>query len=379
MTADLLGAWDSNLTTGALGLGADPRVQIAGPYSTVSTGLQYRAREARSSFDASASGFGRYLPGQAMTVGSGAARVGFQRSVSERTAFNVSAGGSYAPYFQLQFLPGSPVADLPGSSMDGAVLWRPEISYDAGADLVHRMSPRLSFDLQSSFDRRTATGQTGLNYRAGGHLRYQFNPTTSFVIGYTRQQLTNQVLSQEPLATEHQIDVGIDYRRALSSAHRLTFGFSTASTAVRTGQVDKPGRLRFAVLGTAFLSRAIGRTWSARLDYGRRLQFLEISAQPFFIDTATAGLGGNLGRRVDVRWTAGYSTSTLAAGGFGFSGWTTSVRGRVAVSRSLALSAEYLYYRYEFGDGVILPAALNPQLNRQGVRVGLTWWIPFIR
>lgn len=314
-----------------------------------------------------------------MTVGSGAAHVGFERSISERTGLNLSASGSYAPYFQLNFLPGSLAANPVGSSMDGAVLWRPEISYSAAADLTHRMSPRLSFDLQSTFDRRTASSQTGLNYRAGGHLQYQFSPTTGLEIGYTRQQLTNRILSEEPLVIEHQIDVGINYRRALSPDHRLTFGFSTASTAVRTGQVGTPGRLRFAALGTAFLSRAIGRTWSARLDYGRRLEFLEISTQPFFVDTATAGLGGNLGRRVDVQWTAGYSTSTLASGGFGFSGWSTSIRERVAVSRSLALYTQYMFYRYEFGGGVVLPAGLNPRLNRQGVRFGLTWWIPFIR
>jgi hypothetical protein len=44
---------------------------------------------------------------------------------------------------------------------------------------------------------------------------------------------------------------------------------------------------------------------------------------------------------------------------------------RFALTRSIALSGEYLYYRYDFGGRLLAPD-LPRSLERHGVRVGLS-------
>ena len=72
--------------------------------------------------------------------------------------------------------------------------------------------------------------------------------------------------------------------------------------------------------------------------------------------TTTATLGGYLGRRVDVRATTGYSTGALRfySSQRAYDTFANTARVRVAISRSFAAEAEYLYYRYVFSDAVTL-------------------------
>ena len=51
---------------------------------------------------------------------------------------------------------------------------------------------------------------------------------------------------------------------------------------------------------------------------------------------------------------------------------------RFAITRHLAAYTQYFYYHYLFEQGVTLPGYLPPNLDRQGVSVGLTAWLPLI-
>ena len=63
----------------------------------------------------------------------------------------------------------------------------------------------------------------------------------------------------------------------------------------------------------------------------------------------------------------------------GRNGYATALADQwVALSRTLAFSGEYFFYRYQFDQGVALPAGLAPRLTRHGVRFGLDLWLPVI-
>ena len=54
--------------------------------------------------------------------------------------------------------------------------------------------------------------------------------------------------------------------------------------------------------------------------------------------------------------------------------------GQVRLDRDLALQGSYFYYRYKFDEGRRpLPEGIVDRQARQGVRVGLSVWLPLMR
>jgi hypothetical protein len=81
---------------------------------------------------------------------------------------------------------------------------------------------------------------------------------------------------------------------------------------------------------------------------------------------------------VDVRFSAAYSAGepTLNGADAPFNSYTGDARLRMAVSRTLAAFVEYVFYDYQLNQSFLRPPGVPPALTRNGVRVGLTMWIP---
>ena len=63
-----------------------------------------------------------------------------------------------------------------------------------------------------------------------------------------------------------------------------------------------------------------------------------------------------------------------------FDSYVGSVRLRYGLTRIAAPFVEYLYYFYDFRGGAQqLPADVPSRLERNGIRAGLTLWIPLLR
>ena len=126
--------------------------------------------------------------------------------------------------------------------------------------------------------------------------------------------------------------------------------------------------------------RQMGRTWTAQTQYRREIRYIEGFVSPVFSDSATAGVNGLLTRRTDVAVNASYFTGTagLTRGSPRFSSYSASARLRRALTRTLAAYVEYLFYHYDFDEAAVRPAGVPPQFSRNGVRVGLSLWIPLI-
>ena len=104
------------------------------------------------------------------------------------------------------------------------------------------------------------------------------------------------------------------------------------------------------------------------------------STSPLLGDTAFGSVTGLITSRLDLVATGSYTSGTVGFSGddngYGTASAVASLR--FAVSRHLATYAEYFYYHYDFGQSVTLPGYLPPRLDRQGVTVGLTAWLPLI-
>ena len=91
-----------------------------------------------------------------------------------------------------------------------------------------------------------------------------------------------------------------------------------------------------------------------------------------------AAVTGYVSRRVDVSLSAAYSSgdSGLNAVQTQFTTYTGDARVRFGLNRILAFNVEYLFYYYKFDNGIPLPPDVPPYLTRNGVRTGLTMFVP---
>jgi hypothetical protein len=147
--------------------------------------------------------------------------------------------------------------------------------------------------------------------------------------------------------------------------------FSTGSALL-----PRNGKWQYQVTGNAVFDRQIGRTWTARMEYVRSVQYVEIVPQPYLSDSITGIVQGQASRRVSLTGSIGYLTGTAdAQSTFGrLDTYTGRAEVGVALTRNLALYANYLQYHYQIDAAFV--ALLPAQLDRHTARVGLRMWVP---
>ncbi len=222
---------------------------------------------------------------------------------------------------------------------------------------------------------------TGLRTRVVlGRMMYALSRDVSLVFGYGYQR--GRYRRDLPIHADrrrvHNIDLGVDYHRALSLSRRTTIGFTTGTTVAEDSdgvtripddrqRPAQPGdRAHLARDGRVQPGRRVHRGFCEpdvrRLVRGRRRRRTEPADGP---------VGS---RRLLVRPTG---LAEHAPAMENYNGLRAPAR-RV-VTRRWRCSAEYHIYRYRFDQAAALPTGILPQLDRQGVRVGLEFWLPLIR
>ena len=175
------------------------------------------------------------------------------------------------------------------------------------------------------------------------------------------------------MSQTHSVNIGVNYRKPLSQSRRTYLRINTGSVIA-----DQVGGQRIQVTGLASLVHQMGRTWSAQGQYRRQVGYLDGFVRPVFSDSANVGIQGLMTRRVDVAVNANYITGTdgLGQGSARFDSYSASARVRRALTRTLAGYVEYLFYHYNFDEAADRPVGLPRKFNRNGVRVGLSLWLP---
>lgn len=204
----------------------------------------------------------------------------------------------------------------------------------------------------------------------------------SLNLGYNLRASDQRSGNGEPRLM-HNVDVGVNYSRALSFSRRTFFSFATGSAIAVNERIDIPGsdpRTRVRLTGNASLVHEIGRTWTARVTYSRGFRTRDGFDGLYFTDAVNAGIGGLVSRRLSLQAVASWADSSIDNGfGGGHRGLAAHTTANYALTTWAALYARYVYYRYRYTDDVQLDPRLARRLERQVVRVGVTASVPLIR
>lgn len=391
LQVSLIEAYDDNVSADA---GGNPTAfERAGFYSGLTTNADYTWRTHRVQVGAAVGTNLRYYGTLGRVTGinhyvSG----GFTAQLGPRTTLFMNESVTYAPAY-LYALFTTPDDQTPGAPPPGGADYatsdQRSLTYDSSANLSHNLTRHTALSFSSDVRYTDYVGGSGAlsdlrAYDVGGHFTYAASRDATLRLGYTYRRGQYQG-GLRPV--EHGIDIGLDYDKPLSRSRRTTVSFSVGTTVLQgpLPGVGDPGdasdRRQFRVQGRATLNHDMGRTWRAQVNYSRGLGLIEGLGEPVFTDGVTVTVGGLMTRRFDFLSTAAYTTGEAALAGTApqFSTYTGTARLRYALTRTWAAYAEYVYYFYEFNPELRVLPGVPRGLERNGVRVGLTLWVPLLR
>jgi hypothetical protein len=362
--------------------------QLGGSFTSLSADARYVLRGKRAELTANAGTNLRYFTAlhevAALRHSFG---VGASLPMGEKTTAVINQAVSYTPSYLFGLFAKvlSPaLGEAVPTATDYGVTDRRSYTSSTSGRISRSVSRRGTLDFAGGYRRTTFTGQAALasnltTYNAGSHLGYRVGRDATLRLGYDFRQ-AEYGTGRRP--AQHDIGLGVDYDRPLSRSRRTRLGFNFGSSLLEGPSPLQPGdsAKQLRAVGNVLLTHQIGRTWSARAAYRRGAQFVEDLSAPVFTDGLTLMADGFLNRRTDVTTSIAYTAGDFVGrADSAFETYTASTRVRVGVTQSVAASAEYLYYFYDFHRGAQLVSNIPSRVGRNGVRVGLTFWIPIIR
>jgi hypothetical protein len=365
-----------------------PRNLSVGRYSNIFSGsADYLHSQGPIDLHASASSYARYNYALRQTVvGPQSGQLGATFRLPGRGSLEVGEDASYSPSYLYELFPGdvtegpeSPTPVNPDYRIDTlkSYSYRSRAALSYGRDVGTKVSATAEYRVA---DYRGRTSRPDLNsYNAGATISHATSRSTSFSAGYFRR---GGRYGSGAATTEHELRLGLTLSPALSVSRRVTFKVTVTPTLVDRAPSavpvddDQPapaeGR-RYLVQGSAGVTYPFKLTWTMSAGYRRGVDYLAVLTEPVVSDAGTVGLAGVIGRRVQVSAAARYGTSVrVRAEGRGrLRTATANAMLRVAVSRSVALFTEYVYYSYDRGARVLAPD-LPDAYEQHSVRVGVT-------
>ena len=391
LSLSLAEAYDANVLGAAVGAaGRTSPLLEGGLFSALSADLRYSVRGRRGAFSANAGTNIHYFSEVNEVVPLGQyVGAGVSVPLGRKTTFSTNHGVTYMPSY-LQGLFASPLepalGDVIPPATNLAVNERQSYSYQGMAEFNHEFTRRTSLSFHGAYRNTTSVGAGAprLNdfssYNAGGRFNYGLTREMRLRLGYS---YTGARYSLQRRPVQHNLDLGVDYDRPLSRSRRTRVGFSFGSAVIEAPFSDSPTAVngtQIRATGDARLSHQIGRTWSLRAVYRRDARFVEELSAPAFTDAITFSTNGFLNRRADVSASASYSSGTLVSRvSSPVETYSAEVRLRVGLTNKLAAFGEYLYYFYDVPLGFPLTSTLPPRVSRNGVRLGIAWWLPVIQ
>ena len=383
LTVDVAEAYDDNLLADS-GTVLPSLFQVSGFYTLLTPRVAVKSNSDRFQIALNVGSSARYFAkSKEFLVTNHDAGVGFNAEVTRHTTFELNQGVAYAPSTLNGLFPG---LDAPASG-EG---FPPESSYavDAvrsyvymtGTSLTHNVSPRAALRFNAGYRFTDIIGSHAgysdlRSYDGGGRFTYGLNRDVKLRLGYTyRQAQYSPVLHP----TEHDVEIGLEYSRPLSRTRATGVGFSVGPQRVSRALIGQESGDTYGTAADFWLKHQFGRSWSVQSGYHRGMTFTEVLQSPTYTNGITTGVGGFLNRRTGLQISGAYSTGELALAGAPspFATYTSNVRLEVAANRVLATYAEYFYYFYHFDPSIQLPVGVPHDLTRNGVRAGLTLWVP---
>jgi hypothetical protein len=404
LSGSLFAAYSTNVAPQSLEGQSDPQIGHASPLAGGSGSVNYSRNwdsgAVGAHLDASRSWIEAYQDTRNPWVSRWNVGVdgGISRDLTRRTRVGARGSVGYSPYVTFgvnEFSAGS-IATLPGDipGLDYALARDPSVLTTASATVSYALNRKSSLEASYELrDRRFVASSPQqfdrLEQFAGGRYRYRFSRYAGLRVGYGHRRTSFGGPDAEPIAN-HTIDLGLDagYGRSYALSRQTTFSFSTDSSLFvdetvdnrTTGDDSFDPRTRVFFGGSADLTHTMGRSWAARTGYRRGVSYEAGFDRPLLSDTALGALSGLITERLDFNAAAHYTSGRVGFSGAdnGYDTSSATARLRYAITRELATYAQYFYYHTAFQRNVVLPYYLQPNLNRQGVSVGITAWLPLI-
>jgi len=381
---DLFHAYDDNvLAEQGGGVASRPRAGASadGMYSGLGVAMMFQRPAGETDFRAWANSAFRYYPDlEGMTATTHYAGASMSRSLGRRFSLQISPFAGFSPHYSMRLFPRS---DRDLSEPDDQIIEPPNVDEAVVDGDTFRYGGHGSVNLAlSTVTALTASygyAHTDVGDRApdmevhsaGVNFSHRFTRASTFRMGYTRQVGTRQ-LDDSPIQS---INIGVDYRKPLSRSRRTSLRFSSGSAVA-----EDAGARRLQILGSASLVHQMGRTWTAQTEYRRSFRYIEGFYRPVLSDSVTASVNGLASRRLEFLASTSYFVGSADPSGEArpFDSYSARARLRTAVSRTLAAYIEYLFYHYQFADGIARPPDLPQSFDRHGVRIGLSLYVPVL-
>ncbi|HPW19619.1 MAG TPA: hypothetical protein PLE61_02305 [Vicinamibacterales bacterium] len=390
LTASAMGGYDDNVTEG-LGSGSFGRLVMAsGSTADGEAALSYFVGNAARSLRADAAGTLMHYPKYLDKPAAGAfASLGATTRAGRRVTLRASERVGYEPFFSVYAPPGSGGA-LPSAGAGGVraaeLFERRSLNTNTTAGIDTRWTPRNSTSLSYSYGVRRYTGNTDYgdsrSHTADARYRLILSRAAAWNVDYRFQDLeyTYADALARPVRT-HRIEAGPDIVKPFSRRTGLRVSLAAGAGRVESWARAETGTIAsWAMTGRASASLAVSPTWSIDADYRRDFSmFQSVTDEVYTTDTARVSTGGLLGRRAALSLGTSYSNwKTPYAGRISgtFDVYGASAQLRVAVTRALAATAGYYYYRHRYSDPGALPEGFPAAFDRNAVRVGLSLAVP---
>lgn len=390
----VLEAYDDNLFA-TLGSTVDPRSsQLGGYYTMLQPTVDYKLTERRVQVGitgASALGYYPDFENDLRSISHNAA-AGVSVQAARKTTILLNQTAAYSPsYFYALFptnpdiTPGKPMADAPNYAVNDFESY----SYGTTGTLSFGLSRRTTASIGGNYRYTNFTHETSVQRdqeAQGVDGQFSYQRTRNLAIRSSYHYLTgNFGYGGAVDAHENRLDAGVSYSRPLSATRRMSVSFNIGSSALRSATVapaslQLPDRV-FRASGDGSIEYPFARSWKVHGAFRRGLEIVPGLAQPVYADGVSAGLDGLLNPRVEIGFAGGYSQgrSAITTATSQYDTYNGSARLQYALTSSTAIHVEYLYYFYDFRGDVLVLSGAPPRLERNGVRVGLRFFVPALK
>lgn len=328
------------------------------------------------------------------------AGLSFSRRMSRRVQLSGREIVTFTPYYSfgmgqstggfsqsIPSLSASPqLTTSPGIApqFDQAVNRVDAVTNDTQVGVTWTLNRKASITARYSFYHTDSAADAASSYRvnnmgAGGSYQYQTSRYMNLHVGYGFYRNELPGLNQFPglvlpYYDEHNLDLGIGYRRPLSFSRRSILSFNIGSTMITNG-IDP----YFYVTGNASLSHQLSQFWSLAFSYNRDVSRPGGLAAPFVSDVGAVSVVGQVTRRLSLAGIGSFSRGNTEVGiSNAYDAAYTTGRMTYQMTRFLPVYTEYVYYFYRFNTSNGLATNFPMNVNRHGVRLGLAYSLPLI-
>lgn len=370
----------------------NPGDALVSGYSTVLEGSgEYRWKGQRVEIGASAHSVMRYFNiDDTLRSSNHVAAVGLSAELTRSSTLFFNQSAIYSPSYLYGLFPLAPTIDpgeAPPVSSNYQVIDIASYSYNSDLSFTQRLSARNAVRASVNYNHTDFPDDQSIYFDLVSHgfrsdFTRDFSRRLSMVAGYRFQAGD---YSASPDTTEHGIEAGLDYTRPISATRSALIGFRIGASNLEGAQVETPTgtttenyTLMSATVNGGF---QFGRSWRADATFRRGIDYVPGFPDPIVTDGFTTQVTGAFTERLYLTTSLAYSTgdSALFDQSFPFDTYTAQTRLHIALNNTIACSVEYIYYQYNFAEATTLPEGVPSSLERNGLRAGLTVWIPAFR